>query len=148
MLFTSHDNQARIAVARTRGDLEVTATGRIGAVEPSRGKPISGRSYVLLSTRFEGVIYRCEVWSDDLFEPSYWPDQGEHEIEIDGRAYDAHPSTPLPRPVKAAFDAALSGVCAWMTADGVSVALTEEWGLAKTLTERQEAAKARRKARR
>jgi hypothetical protein len=148
MNFTSQDNQASIAAARSRGDLEVSAIGTLSAVETARGVPHIGRSSVVLSTRFEGVTYRAETLSGWLYEPMCWPDVADHEIEIDGRTYDAQLGTALPRPVKAAFDAALSGVGAWMASEGVTAEMADEWGLAKALKERRDAANARRKAKR
>lgn len=55
-------------------------------------------------------------------------DMGDHEIEVDGRCYEAYNATPLPEPVKRAFASALSGVIAWMRAERVSVNMVESWG--------------------
>jgi hypothetical protein len=146
MICTSRAQIGTIA-ARTHDELVVTAIGTLDAVKTARRVPCIGRSSVVLSTRFEGITYRAESLSGDLYEPLCWPDVADYEIEIDGRTYDAQLGTALPRPVKAAFDAALSGVGAWMAAWGVTAEMADEWGLAKALRERKEAAKARRKAR-
>jgi hypothetical protein len=146
MICTSRAQIGTIA-ARAHDDLVVTAIGTLDAVKTARRVPCIGRSSVVLSTRFEGITYRAESLSGDLYEPLCWPDVADYEIEIDGRTYDAQLGTALPRPVKAAFDAALSGVGAWMAAWGVTAEMADEWGLAKALRERKEAAKARRKAR-
>ena len=127
MSYTSHTRVGTIA-ARAHDDLVVTTIGTLDAIKTPRGVPCDGRSSVVLSTRFEGVTYRAETISAWLYEPMCWPDVADHEIEIDGRTYDAQINTPLPRPVKLAFDAALSGIGAWMAAWGVTAEMADEWG--------------------